>query len=114
MEIIRREESRRFEHGTACTAHEYATKETSLNIARIEVRGRFPSIGTMRNTKVKEIVYVEQGEGTVTINNVITSIQQGDVILYVENEEVFWEGELILIIACTPAWTPAQHEMIGE
>ena len=114
MEIIRKEESRRFEHGTACTVHEYATKEPSLNIARIELHGRFPATGTMRNTKVKEIVYVEQGEGTVTINNVAYPIQKGDVILYVENEEVFWDGKLILITACTPAWTPNQHEMIGE
>ena len=113
MEITHREESRRFEHGTACTAYEYASKEPSLNIARVELHGRFPATGMMRNTKVKEIVYVEQGQGTVTINNVANSIQQGDVILYVENEEVFWEGKLILIIACTPAWTPAQHEMMG-
>ena len=63
----------------------------------------------MWNTKVEEIVYVESGEGSVSIDGVIQNIKQGDVILYKQNERVFWEGELILITACTPAWTVEQH-----
>lgn len=112
MEIIRKEKSHRFENGTDFVAHEYDTKCPELNIARIELYGRFPATGTMRNTKVKEVVYVESGQGTVTINGISNTIGQGDVILYLENEEVFWEGQLVLITACTPAWTTTQHEML--
>src|SRR5262245_60402384 len=113
MEIIRARDAKRFEDG-ALVAHEYETHDPDLNVARIEIRGRVPEKGVMRNTKVKEIIYVEEGKGTVTINGEVREIGKGDVILYVQNEEVAWEGELVLITACAPAWAPAQHEKLNS
>lgn len=112
MEVIRAKDAHRIENGDTCVAHEYGIKDLELNIARIEIRGRFPKEGMMRNTLAKEIVYVEEGEGSVSINNVAQEIGKGDVILYEKGEEVFWEGTLTLITACTPAWTPDQHEIL--
>src|SRR3989344_1777606 len=112
MEIIRSTDAHRSENGPAYTAHEYRTQDPDLNIARVEINGRVPAEGRMRNTKVKEIVYVESGKGPVPLQEPPQDIAEGDVIFYDRNEEVFWEGELVLIIACTPAWSLEQHEML--
>ena len=112
MEIIKKSDSRLFEGGPSFTSHEYDTHEPDLNIARIEISGRVPETGKMRNTKVKEIVYVESGSGTIAINGTTHEIAAGDVIFYEPFEEVAWEGKLVLIIACTPSWSLEQHEMI--
>jgi mannose-6-phosphate isomerase-like protein (cupin superfamily) len=111
MRIVKGSEAKKFEDG-AFVAHEYETHDADINLAKIEINGRFPATGTMRNTKVKEIIYVEAGKGSVTINGAQSEIEKGDVIFYDKNEEVFWEGELVLITVCTPAWTKEQHEML--
>lgn len=112
MEIIRKEDARPFVGGPSFISHEYATHEPGLNIARIKIKGRVPEAGVMRNTKVKEIVYIEQGKGTITIEGHTHELQTGDVLFYEPFEKVAWEGEFVLIIACTPAWTLEQHEML--
>jgi mannose-6-phosphate isomerase-like protein (cupin superfamily) len=113
MEIIRASSSRRFDGGPTFVSHEYDTHDPDINLARVEIRGRVPDKGTMRNTKVKEIVYVEEGKGTITINGERHEIEKGAVILFAPNEEVVWEGEFVLITACTPSWTLEQHEKLG-
>lgn len=112
MQIVHAKDAKRIEQGTVFVAHEYATSAADINTARIELRSRYPETGTMRNTQVKEIAYVEAGVGTVTINGVPNNIAKGDVILYEKGEEVFWEGELTLIISCTPAWSADQFEFL--
>lgn len=113
MEIIRVEESHVIQNGKSCEATEYLTSSQNLNIARIKVSGRFPETGVMWNSEVEEVVYVESGEGLVSINGNSHSIKQGDVILYQKGEKVFWDGIMILITACTPAWRPKQHVIAG-
>lgn len=66
----------------------------------------------MRNTVVKEIVYVSSGDGKVTIEGATQEVGKGDVIFYEKGERVYWEGTLSLIIACSPGWTPSQHEFL--
>ncbi|HYF28980.1 MAG TPA: cupin domain-containing protein [Candidatus Paceibacterota bacterium] len=112
MRIIRSTEARLFNGGPSFQSHEYDTHEPDLNVAKVMITGRVPATGTMRNTKVKEIVYVEAGTGTITIGGKTHEIGAGDVIFYEPFEEVAWEGELTLIIACTPAWSLEQHEML--
>ena len=109
MQIVRKKESRPFIGGDNFKSIEYDTKDKELNIAHVSINGRVPEKGVMRNTKVKEIVYVASGKGSVTINNKKEEISEGDVIFYEKNERVFWEGKLDLIIACTPAWSLEQH-----
>lgn len=113
VEFIPAHSTHEVKSASTCTAREYGTTDPDLNIARVEIHGRFPATGSMRNTKVKEIVYVERGQGNVEIDGVVTAIHKGDVILYQPNELVAWDGDLTLVIACSPSWTPDQHEMQG-
>ena len=111
MKIIRAEESHLMQNGKSCTATEYPTSSPNINIARITISGRFPETGVMWNTAVEEIVYVEGGSGKVVIDAIEVILKKGDVVSYQKNERVFWQGEMTLLIACTPAWTPDQHRV---
>jgi hypothetical protein len=97
MIIVRNIETREFRDGDTFVAYEYATDDVKLNIARIEIKGRYPREGCMRNLEVKEIIYVEQGVGEVCINDRVTAIGKGDVVFLDVNESVFWNGEVTLI-----------------
>lgn len=113
MKIIKNNEAKKFD-ANGYVSYEYNSNDSAINIARIEIRGRIPETGSMRNTKVKEICYVESGEGSITIEGAKHELSSGDVVYYEPNKRVFWEGNLVLIIACTPAWTLKQHEMLPE
>ena len=112
MKIIQAKDSKKFDDGQVFTAYEYDTQDPDINTARIEIRGRYPATGAMKNTKVKEIVYVESGEGKVTINGIEEPVGQGDVIFFKSGDQIFWNGNFVLITTCTPAWSPDQHEFI--
>ncbi len=112
MKIIHKKDARVFKDGEVFTAYEYDTHNPDINIARIEIKGRYPVQGSMRNTKVKEMVYVERGKGQVNINGNETEVALGDVISFENGEQIFWNGNLTLVIACTPAWTKEQHEYL--
>ena len=112
MEIIRQEQAERFNDGTSFVAHEYHTSDKDINTARIEIRGRYPATGSMRNTLVKEVVYIERGSGTVSINGDDEEVKAGDAIFFGANETVVWHGSFTLITTCTPSWSKQQHEFI--
>lgn len=112
MKIVHANEAEKFEDGNIFVAHEYDTKDSELNTARIEIKGRYPAKGSMRNTKVKEIVYIESGTGEVSINGIRQTVSQGDVVFFENGEQIFWNGIFVLITTCTPAWSKNQHEFL--
>ena len=114
MKIIHSNQADRFEDGLVFVAHEYDTESSDLNTARIEIDGRYPLVGAMRNTKVKEIVYIESGTGEVSIDGVLEKVKQGDVVYFEAGEKIYWNGKFTLITTCTPAWTKEQHEFLKE
>ena len=58
------------------------------------------------NRQVKEIIYVVSGFGSVTVNE--------ESIQLVAGEFFYWDGQLTLHIACTPAFSIEQHEWISS
>lgn len=112
MEIVRKESAERIEDGTVLTAFEYQTSDKAINTARIEIRGRYPISGSVRNTKVKEIIYIEKGSGEIAIDGSSQKVQEGDVIFVDTHEAIAWDGDFTLIITCTPAWSKDQYEFI--
>ncbi len=112
MNIVRSTDATRFENAASCIAYEYDTHTPDINIARIEINGRYPLEGRVMNTKVTELVYVEQGSGEVSVEGVSHPIQTGDVLCISKEERTSWEGTMALIIACAPAWTPEQHTSV--
>ena len=112
MKIVKSNEAKEFKDGNIFVAYEYNTQDPVINTARIEIRGRYPGTGSMKNTQVKELVYVEEGSGEVNINGVNSLISKGDVVFFDKDEQVFWNGNFTLITTCTPAWSPDQHQFL--
>lgn len=112
MKIVRADEAERYENAQTCTAFEYPTNDSKLNIARVEVSGRYPLSGSAVNKEVTELVYVASGEGRVSVNGTVEALSAGDVILIEPGEEIWWEGNLTLIISCSPPWTLEQYKAI--
>lgn len=112
--IVHKYEAHVFKEGKVFMAYEYAGEMSDINMAHVKIHGRYPLQGVMRNTKVSEVVYVENGSGEVSINGIDTKINKGDVVYYESGDRVFWNGELSLVITCAPAWTKEQHEFLPQ
>lgn len=88
MRIVPSAEAKRFENAATCAAFEYDTGDTGINVAHIEISGRYPLAGSAANTAVTELVYVESGSGTVTVDGVEHAIACGDVLSLEQYEHV--------------------------
>jgi len=107
--IIKKSERKKYENSPTCIAYEYEIKDKDINIALIEINGRYPESGKVINKICKEIAIVIKGDGKVGIDDKEFSISEGDSIFIQPNQKFFWEGNLILAMSCHPAFYPEQH-----
>lgn len=114
MKLVKQSDAVEYKNAPTCVAYEYETSTPDINIARIEISGRYPESGTAVNTKVTELVYVAAGTGIVCCDGVSTDLAEGDVLSIAPSERIFWEGQMTLIIACAPAWTLDQYQRNPE
>jgi mannose-6-phosphate isomerase-like protein (cupin superfamily) len=57
-----------------------------------------------------KLVFIEYGEGTITINNDSPrAIDAGDTFFIEPGEEYIWKGNMRLIIVYIPHWSAEQH-----
>lgn len=111
MKIIKSTDAIKYKNADSCVAFEYKTGKETINIARIEINGRYPIEGSAVNKAVEELIYIENGKGQVNVNGNSILLETGDVILINKNEAVWWKGKMSLIISCAPAWTKDQYEL---
>lgn len=83
----------------------------AINMALATISGRYPSAGYAINHKVQEMIYIQQGSGSISVNGQTTDFASGDVILVEPGDKFFWYGNFIAVIACSPAFSPEQHEV---
>jgi mannose-6-phosphate isomerase class I len=115
MQPIKREDAEIFKNSPACTATEYAfTDEDAINVAGIELSGRYPEKGYALNTISKELVYVTKGNGKLITASQNVTLKTGDVALIEPNEKYYFDGMLKLVISSSPAWRPEQYQNILE
>jgi len=107
--IIKKSERKKHINSPICTAYEYDTGDKDINIAFIEINGRYPSKGRVTNKICKELVFVVKGKGKIEIDNKKFLIDEGDMALILPNQRYFFEGNLAVIAACNPTWYPEQH-----
>ncbi len=109
MKFVQKGSATEYKNAASCIAHEYEMGTPDINIARVEVNGRYPEGGTAVNTEVTELVYVAAGSGIVSCNSIPTLLSEGDAVSIAPGEHIYWEGTLTLIVACSPAWHPDQY-----
>lgn len=113
MVLIRKENRVEHKNSEKCIAFEYPTGDKDINIAEILINGRYPDTGRVVNKKVKEIVFVIDGEGKIIVEGKEYKLKKGDSILVLPKQKYFFQGDNLRIIsACSPAWWPEQHKTI--
>lgn len=110
--IIKKADRVRNQNSQKCTAYEYPLKDKDINVAFIEIKGRYPDNGFATNEKVKELVFVVKGKGKIVVDGKEQILGEQDALLILPNEKYFFQGNLKLIETCRPAWYPEQHKII--
>ena len=110
--IIKSEESASKTPFSGCNVWEYPFHSKVLNIAKADISGRYPEHGMALNTACEEVYYVLAGEGMIQIGDEISMIKQGDVCIIPKSFTYCIEGNVQLIIATSPPWTPEQHRNV--
>lgn len=100
-----------FEHKNSehCVVTGFPAEDSDINFAIVKVSSRYPDKGLVTNTLCKEMAYVQEGGGKIVVDDIEYVMQKGDVVLIDRNEKYYWDGDMTLHIACTPAFTPEQH-----
>jgi mannose-6-phosphate isomerase-like protein (cupin superfamily) len=109
---IKKQDAKENANSETCMAYEYPFEDKDINIAFIEIEGRYPEQGFVINEKVKEIVYVLDGSGIMGVDDEIMELSEGDAVLFKPGQRVFYEGSLRLLTTCSPAWKPEQHKQV--
>lgn len=112
MQICFKRQAVERKNSDVCIVTEHHINDDLIDFAIVKVTGRYPVQGCAVNRQCKEIVYIQNGSGKVTVNNVEHKLNEGDLVLIEANEKFFWEGDLNLHISCRPAFTIEQHELI--
>lgn len=99
-------------NSAVCVVTEYPCTDNNLDFAVVTISGRYPEAKQAMNTKCKEIVYVQAGTGRVTVNHVEYVLNAGDIVLIEAGEPFYWEGNMTLHAACTPAFSIEQHVIV--
>lgn len=92
-----------------CVVSEFPIPDKAINFAIAKITARYPESGRATNKICREIAYIQEGQGKIVIDDVEYTLNTGDVILISPNEKFYWDGNMTLHIACTPAFTPEQH-----
>jgi mannose-6-phosphate isomerase class I len=112
MEVRKKREAKKEKNSAACVAYEYALPTDTLDMARIELGGRYPETGWAVNTVCTSLVYVSRGKGTVTSQGVTHHLAEGDQVLVLPHEPYAFDGMMELLFAATPAWSPMQAKIL--
>lgn len=113
MKIVRKNQTQRFNHGLTCTAIEYPLADADINVAVVELNGRYPQKGWAMNELSKELAFVAEGFGEVDVDGEKAAVGAGDLVLINPGEKYFWSGKLKIVMPCAPAWTQEQYKLIG-
>lgn len=112
MKIIHHNEVKKVQNSKYCWVHEYPLGDKDINGAFVELSGREPDEGRVVNSVCKELAYVINGSGKVTIEDKEINLETGDLVLIEPGEKFFWEGNMTLFLPCTPAWYPDQYKKV--
>ncbi len=110
MEYVKYEAAEKHANSPNCTVYEYAMKNSEMNIGVAEITHRYPDEGYAINHKCSEMGYILRGSGKLITEKNEAMLSSGDVVYIPRGEKYYWEGNMTVVLPCTPAWYPEQHE----
>lgn len=112
MKIITKIQAIFRQNSESCLVDEYPFGDKDLNVAHIEIKGRYPVQGRIINEVCKELAYIVAGQGTVVVEGQAVELREGDAVALEPGERLYWEGRMKMLVSCTPAWYPEQHKEV--
>lgn len=105
-------ESNQFKNSAACKGVSYTAEPAPVDMAVIDITGRYPDRGWAVNRVVHEIVYVQRGVGSLAIKgSEVMNLQEGLVVSVAPGERFAWDGDMIIVMACSPPFDPEQYTL---
>lgn len=100
-----------FQNSPGCHGYEFTVDGAPLNIAVITVSSRYPEVGYAYNEEAYEMAYVARGRGTIEVKGSRPiELSTGDVVYFEPEERIAWDGEMVLVVPCSPAFNPDKHK----
>lgn len=112
MKIIHENQTKKFKNSDVCIATEYPSGSKDINVAYVEMTGRYPREGRVTNEKSKELAYIMEGNGKIVVEGKETELTEKDLISLKPGERFYWEGKMKMIVSCSPAWDSKQHKEV--
>lgn len=105
-----------FVNSESCSGRSFVADEQTLDMAEININGRYPETGWAKNERVGEMVYVLRGMGQLAIRDAEPiELKVGDVVSVSVGQEFSWTGNnLTILMACSPAFSSEQYTVTEE
>ncbi len=109
MKFCPKNQTNKFSNSDTCVVAEYPLEDKDIEMVVVAIKGRYPKSGRVVNKECKELAYIQEGSGKITIEGEEVKLNQGDMILIDAGEIYYWDGQLTLCVTCSPRWFPEQH-----
>ncbi len=104
-----------FKNSETCEGTVFASENIPHDIAAIKITGRYPESGWAMNEIAHELVIVSEGSGSLEFKDGDSlKLNAGDAVSVEPGKWFAWDGEMTLVIACSPAFSPEQYKLEGE
>jgi quercetin dioxygenase-like cupin family protein len=114
VQVLSESDANTFTNSENCSGFEFPFNSSQLNIAVVEVNGRYPQTGSLLNEECDEIGYVLSGTGTVGTEDETHEIKAGDAVFIKAGETFWWQGQnLRMLMPCSPPFYPEQHKEVS-
>lgn len=90
---------------------DHPTKE--MTIAVVETDGVYPEQGYSLNQRCTETLYMLSGEFTLTANDAVYVLKEGDVFMVLPQTRYALKGKGKAMVVITPAWDKSQNSIVS-
>jgi len=114
--IIKKENRVVHKNSDKCIAYEYPFEDKTMNVAYIEIEGRYPDSGRTMNKESKEIIHVISGTGKVLVEDITYEASEGDQVYVPNNVKFHFENcnNFKIAVVCAPAWAVEQYQHFDD
>lgn len=102
-----------FRNSDVCDGEVFAVGDSPVDMATVRITGRYPGRGFLYNEESYEMVYVVSGNGSIETAHGSIILNVGDVVQFVPNERVAWDGDMTILIVCSPQFDASKHKIEG-
>lgn len=92
-----------------CMVTEHPLGDAPMDLAIATLTGRYPGTGWAVNLVSAELAYVLEGQGNLVTQSGVQPLNLGDALLIEVGEKYYWEGNMRILMSCSPPWTLKQH-----